>query len=685
MKSLIAALFLLLSLPAAAQQGAVKQSGNVSPGHPAMWTTNGVIQDGGTPANGALTGVGVTASGPGICQNSGPITGPYNQVCINATQTGGGSFSVFNNNGATGGFSFVLNGVTQSILVATPPLTPNDGACFLNNSGTIKDCGFVPLSSTGWTPKLPLIGSNAGGVIQGTLSGNTTQFATLSGAVTTNDCAKWDGSGNIVDAGTTCANNVSTPVFQIFLAPGAVTTLTLTNTPLPTASGLVQIAFDGRLQARDTWSINVVSGVITFNAAIPANVQVVEVDWFAPQAVAGVGSITVGASSLTGAVTFAAGTNVTMSVVGQTITVNVPTVVNTITNSDGTLTISPTGGNAVASINLGHANTWTANQAISLTNASLTISDSGNNRSIIATTNQGGNFPAIAINNGTGTAWQIYDGVNNAGIHFYNGSERFFIGSNGNVGVNTISPVGLLDVENTNLNSTFCQNTASAAGCTYAQRVVYNCQNNSNDISNINTIFAISGVQALMLRGTCLVNTQTNIPVNFDLSGDAMNGATVTTSSATANLFVLQNGSSVHDLTFTSSVTRTAGAYLYVFKAVNNTINRVVMFNVWDGLYVEGSGSPGGICPNLSTSPCSGVHVNDLRIYGPTSGSGHDCIDVFGASGSSQPWNTDVTFHDLFCTGANPNGMANGVEISTCGDCHIEHAEFESKIGRAHV
>lgn len=36
--------------------------------------------------------------------------------------------------------------------------------------------------------------------------------------------------------------------------------------------------------------------------------------------------------------------------------------VNSVTNSDGTLTISPTTGNVVASLALGHANTWTADQ-----------------------------------------------------------------------------------------------------------------------------------------------------------------------------------------------------------------------------------------------------------------------------------------------------------------------------------
>lgn len=39
--------------------------------------------------------------------------------------------------------------------------------------------------------------------------------------------------------------------------------------------------------------------------------------------------------------------------------------VTSVTNSDGTLTISPTTGNVVASIALGHANTWTGAQTFS--------------------------------------------------------------------------------------------------------------------------------------------------------------------------------------------------------------------------------------------------------------------------------------------------------------------------------
>ena len=53
---------LLLSLPAAAQAPII-QSGTVTPGHPLVWITDGVAADGGTAAMGALSGIGITASG----------------------------------------------------------------------------------------------------------------------------------------------------------------------------------------------------------------------------------------------------------------------------------------------------------------------------------------------------------------------------------------------------------------------------------------------------------------------------------------------------------------------------------------------------------------------------------------------------------------------------------------------
>lgn len=69
--------------------------------------------------------------------------------------------------------------------------------------------------------------------------------------------------------------------------------------------------------------------------------------------------------------------------------------VNAVSNSDGTLTISPTSGSVVASLALGHANTWTATQTLS----GLTLS--GCSTAGVATTTSGGvvgcsNAPSIS-------------------------------------------------------------------------------------------------------------------------------------------------------------------------------------------------------------------------------------------------------------------------------------------------
>lgn len=141
MKRILIALSLLLTPSVAlAQSPVVIQSGNVTPGHPAMWVTNGIIGDGGTAANGFLTGLGVTTSGPGICQNSGPVTGAYNRICFSATSSSAG-FTLDNIGGATGGFTLSLNGVTQGIPTISLPTTNGDAACFSNTTGALRDCG----------------------------------------------------------------------------------------------------------------------------------------------------------------------------------------------------------------------------------------------------------------------------------------------------------------------------------------------------------------------------------------------------------------------------------------------------------------------------------------------------------------------------------------------------------------
>lgn len=140
MRSLLALLLALLPAAAVAQ---VKQSGNVTPGHAVAWTTDGVIKDAGTPVSGALTGLGVTTSGPGFCQNSGPITGPYNQLCLSVTSTGG-TLTFDSYQGASGGMQLLQNG--GPVIIPLTAVAAGVGISFTGISPTTISLGNVPPS-----------------------------------------------------------------------------------------------------------------------------------------------------------------------------------------------------------------------------------------------------------------------------------------------------------------------------------------------------------------------------------------------------------------------------------------------------------------------------------------------------------------------------------------------------------
>lgn len=134
---------LLVCASSASGQGAVKQSGTVTPSHSVRWIANGVVGDGGTASNPLLSSIGTAGSGPTICASSA-TTGALNRVCLSSTATGGG-ITMNNIGGGTGGFTFTLNGVVQGIVTVTLPVTANDGACFADNTGTLRDCGGAPI------------------------------------------------------------------------------------------------------------------------------------------------------------------------------------------------------------------------------------------------------------------------------------------------------------------------------------------------------------------------------------------------------------------------------------------------------------------------------------------------------------------------------------------------------------
>lgn len=107
----------------AQQQAGCKQSGTVTPGHIATWTTNCVLQDGGTPTNPQITGGVGVASGnqQSICtQNS--KSGAVSQLCLGSPPTGGVlTFSTLGG-GTPLPFQFVINGVTYTWPFPSAPI-----------------------------------------------------------------------------------------------------------------------------------------------------------------------------------------------------------------------------------------------------------------------------------------------------------------------------------------------------------------------------------------------------------------------------------------------------------------------------------------------------------------------------------------------------------------------------------
>lgn len=209
MKHILLLLALLLAGPAEAQT--VRQTGNVTGGHLTCWSTTGVIQDCGTAANPVASSIGVLASGFGICQQSGPSSGAYNRVCLNATSTAGG-IALTNVGGATGGFTFTLNGVAQGIVTITLPTTTNGNVCFADTTGTLKDCaGGAFVTGPGSSTNTALVRWNGTG-------GTVVQDSTI----------LLDGSGNLT--AVTSINKVA------ITAPASAATLTIANNKTLTAS-----------------------------------------------------------------------------------------------------------------------------------------------------------------------------------------------------------------------------------------------------------------------------------------------------------------------------------------------------------------------------------------------------------------------------------------------------------------
>lgn len=146
------------------------------------------------------------------------------------------------------------------VLSATQPTLP----LAVPNGGT---------GNTTFTANLPLIGNGAGAIAQGTISGNTTTFATTTGTLTSGHCVSIN-SGNLVDAGGACTTGggggtvSSGTAGQLALYASSGTTVSGTNSgPAPVWIGAYGAKCDGSTD--DTTAIQ-----NAWNAAAALNADV---------------------------------------------------------------------------------------------------------------------------------------------------------------------------------------------------------------------------------------------------------------------------------------------------------------------------------------------------------------------------------------------------------------------------
>lgn len=145
LRAYLAVFLALVAGPAAAQNA--QYSPPVTRNHVACWIANGVLGDCGTAANGIISSLGITASGPSFCQNSAASSsGAWQQMCLGVTTTGGGTISLQNFGTApTVGLSFIIDGITypfpgslsQITIGTTPVVGGNANNCLYVTAGNV--------------------------------------------------------------------------------------------------------------------------------------------------------------------------------------------------------------------------------------------------------------------------------------------------------------------------------------------------------------------------------------------------------------------------------------------------------------------------------------------------------------------------------------------------------------------
>jgi hypothetical protein len=140
MTRIILALVALFAFATAAS-AQVRQSGQVTPGHPVMWTTDGVVQDGGTSINGALSSVGIMSTAlQALGINDAVPPAPFHQLTLGSAPASGYAALDYEKYGGAPAlpFKIIINGIDAIVVSGTgsvviPSLTSSGGSFSVAN------------------------------------------------------------------------------------------------------------------------------------------------------------------------------------------------------------------------------------------------------------------------------------------------------------------------------------------------------------------------------------------------------------------------------------------------------------------------------------------------------------------------------------------------------------------------
>lgn len=341
------------------------------------------------------TNILMGASAPsGIC--SGVFDGSWEFTkdgAITSCPSGGGTWTTYSSSGLSGmtatqvaiagsattiTSSKALAGAGAGVTTGPTSSTIGDVSTFSTTTGQLQDSGtllssLAPLASPTFTG-VPAAPTATGGT-------NTTQLATTA-FVQAAIAAAGTGAGIVTYSGPSLAFT-GTQYFPI--GGGATSSTTETNVDIDSPAAVTiqnmtvqmsaapgvgaTIVFTWRKNASSTALTCTITGAVATSCSDTThNFSTAALDLLDIQAV------TTGSVVGTPTVVMAAQVGVAAAATGVT----------SVSNSDGTLTISPTTGAVVASIALGHANTWSAAQALGSSTA--TTQSAGDNSTKLATT-----------------------------------------------------------------------------------------------------------------------------------------------------------------------------------------------------------------------------------------------------------------------------------------------------------